>query len=529
MRRTNLYSTRLGKARIYALNRAMRAWRKWSLDTDRHALELLPPVDYLRMSYYERWLDRLAAQVVQYGLVTKEEMESGKAAPGSTKATPAFSLATSSRWLTRGIASSQDPNVRPLFKVRQRVRARNINPTGHTRLPRYARGKTGVIVARSRRLSSFPTPTPIFRARNASTSTPYVSPHGSCGGKTRRRATRFTSTCGMTTLSEPSPTSSSERLSDLPRLPRDEGGPVFAEPWQAQAFALAVKLSEQGHFTWKEWAAALADELQAAAKRGEPDDGSRYYEHWLAALERLVTAKGLADPTALLRRKEAWAEAYRNTPHGKPVELPQAPGKPDGRWLLLGLASAFAGYWMIQHAWWLPLESWGAWAIREGFDARSVIPQVGFVASAGLGSLLGMRHALEPDHLVAVSTLMSGERTSAKAAWLGACWGLGHTLTLLTAGAILVVLRAEMPAFAAEAFEFCVVLMLVGFGARAIYQGACRGSTGRTHSHAKPGTSRTPFTSAGGRSHDHSWWARYTDWREAARSPRSWWPRSRRR
>jgi len=98
-----------------------------------------------------------------------------------------------------------------------------------------------------------------------------------------------------------------------------------------------------------------------------------------------------------------------------------------------------------------------------------------------------MRHALEPDHLAAVSTLMTGERSSAKAAWLGACWGLGHTLTLLTAGAILVVLRAEMPAFAAEAFEFCVVLMLVGFGVRAIYQGAGRGSTGSTHSHAEPG------------------------------------------
>jgi nitrile hydratase accessory protein len=112
-----------------------------------------------------------------------------------------------------------------------------------------------------------------------------------------------------------------ERLAALPRLPRDAGGPVFAEPWQAQAFAMAVKLSEQGHFTWKEWAATLADELKAAADRGEPDDGSRYYEYWLAALERLVTAKGLSDPTALLARKEAWAEAYRHTPHGKPVKL----------------------------------------------------------------------------------------------------------------------------------------------------------------------------------------------------------------
>ena len=134
------------EARIYALNRAMRAWRRWSLDTDRHALELMSPIDYLRMSYYERWVYRLEAQVVQYGLVSREEIESGQPAPGSTKASPPLTLATSDRWLDRGIASSADPEVRPLFEVSQRVRARNINPTGHTRLPRYARGKTGVIV-----------------------------------------------------------------------------------------------------------------------------------------------------------------------------------------------------------------------------------------------------------------------------------------------------------------------------------------------------------------------------------------------
>jgi nitrile hydratase accessory protein len=131
----------------------------------------------------------------------------------------------------------------------------------------------------------------------------------------------------MTTLSQPKTTPDPESLAALPRLPRDEGGPVFAEPWQAQAFALAVKLSEQGHFTWKEWAAALAEELKAAADRGEPDDGSHYYEHWLATLERLVTAKGLTDPAALLARKEAWADAYRHTPHGKPIELGAAGGK----------------------------------------------------------------------------------------------------------------------------------------------------------------------------------------------------------
>ena len=75
-----------------------------------------------------------------------------------------------------------------------------------------------------------------------------------------------------------------QERSELLRLPAGNNGPVFAEPWQAQAFALAVTLSEQGHFTWKEWSAALADELRAGASRGEPDDGSRYYEYWLAAL-----------------------------------------------------------------------------------------------------------------------------------------------------------------------------------------------------------------------------------------------------
>jgi len=105
------------------------------------------------------------------------------------------------------------------------------------------------------------------------------------------------------------------------RLPRDDQGPVFAEPWQAQAFALAVRLSAEGWFTWAEWAQALAAQLHAATMRGEPDDGTHYYEHWLAALEALVTAKGIFDPRTLHQRKQAWAAAYRETPHGQPVAL----------------------------------------------------------------------------------------------------------------------------------------------------------------------------------------------------------------
>ncbi len=112
------------------------------------------------------------------------------------------------------------------------------------------------------------------------------------------------------------------QLADLPRIPSDEGEPVFTEPWQAQAFALAVQLSAEGYFTWKEWAAVLADELKAAVERGETDDGSHYYNYWLATLERLAIAKGLADSTAMAKCKEAWTNAYRHSPHGQPVTLP---------------------------------------------------------------------------------------------------------------------------------------------------------------------------------------------------------------
>ena len=122
-------------------------------------------------------------------------------------------------------------------------------------------------------------------------------------------------------MSRPDVHDVAERFAASPLLPRDEGGPVFAEPWQAQVFALAVQLSAAGHFTWTEWATALGAQLQAAAGRGEPDDGSRYFEHWLAALEHLVAEKQLTDRTALSERKDAWADAYRHTPHGHPVEL----------------------------------------------------------------------------------------------------------------------------------------------------------------------------------------------------------------
>ena len=96
---------------------------------------------------------------------------------------------------------------------------------------------------------------------------------------------------------------------------------MFAEPWQAEAFALTVRLHEAGCFTWPEWAATLAAVLREVRDRGEVDDGSRYYDHWLVALERLVIAKQVLSASDLDRRKAAWTQAYLSTPHGQPVEL----------------------------------------------------------------------------------------------------------------------------------------------------------------------------------------------------------------
>jgi nitrile hydratase accessory protein len=107
----------------------------------------------------------------------------------------------------------------------------------------------------------------------------------------------------------------------LPAIPRDDDGPVFNAPWEAQAFAMTIMLHERGHFTWREWAARLADEIAAAKSRGETDDGRRYYEYWMAALERLVAQKGLVLARELAARKDAWDRAARETPHGKPIEL----------------------------------------------------------------------------------------------------------------------------------------------------------------------------------------------------------------
>lgn len=152
------------EARLYALNRATGAAGKWNLDATRYGIEAIPPADYLRMSYYERWHARLVELLIARGVVTRAEVESGEPAPGSPQATPVMTAASIS---VLAPANPERPKIatNPRFQVGQHVRARNVHPAHHTRLPRYARGKQGV-VARHHGIFVFPDTNAHFAGEN---------------------------------------------------------------------------------------------------------------------------------------------------------------------------------------------------------------------------------------------------------------------------------------------------------------------------------------------------------------------------
>ena len=122
----------------------------------------------------------------------------------------------------------------------------------------------------------------------------------------------------MTTVD---PAAARQATEAVPGIPRDGAGPVFREPWEAQAFSMALALHQRSVFTWPEWAATLAEEIKRAQAEGDPDTGETYYRHWLATLERLVAEKGIASRDALARCRDAWDRAADRTPHGTPIEL----------------------------------------------------------------------------------------------------------------------------------------------------------------------------------------------------------------
>ena len=107
----------------------------------------------------------------------------------------------------------------------------------------------------------------------------------------------------------------------VPSIPCDAEGPVFREPWEAQAFAMTLALYERGLFTWPQWAATLSDEIKRAQAAGDPDTGETYYSHWLHTLEKLVAEKGVTTADTLHRYRDAWDRACDRTPHGQPIEL----------------------------------------------------------------------------------------------------------------------------------------------------------------------------------------------------------------
>lgn len=153
------------EGRVYAITRATGAWGKWNIDASRHGIERLPPADYLRMSYYEKWLARNLELLVKRGLVTQDEIDTGKPAPGAPKATPPLTAGDVVATAARRGSFMRPADAKARFQVGDQVRARKINPEGHTRLPRYARGRAGVI-ARHHGIFVFPDTNAHFLGEN---------------------------------------------------------------------------------------------------------------------------------------------------------------------------------------------------------------------------------------------------------------------------------------------------------------------------------------------------------------------------
>ena len=153
------------EGRVFALNTAMAAWRKWNIDAGRYQVEIIPPADYLSLTYYAQRLVRLIELMIKRGLVTRQEVETGKPAPGSPKAQPPLTAEGVASRVRSGVPTSRNAAATPRFKVQQRVRARTMHPTGHTRLPRYVRGRIGT-VERDHGVYVFPDTNALFRGEN---------------------------------------------------------------------------------------------------------------------------------------------------------------------------------------------------------------------------------------------------------------------------------------------------------------------------------------------------------------------------
>jgi nitrile hydratase beta subunit/nitrile hydratase accessory protein len=353
------------EGRCIALNRAMGYTGVWNIDMSRAAIEELPPDLYLTASYYKKWAIRLENMLLERGLIDADEIAAGHALRPGKPLKRTMTADKVEAAFNRG-KYGRPASAPARFKPGDRVRAKNIHPRTHTRLPRYARGHVGMIDA-VRGCNVFPDTVAIGQGENpqwlytvlfdgrelwGENSDPTLTVSidaweristrhdmSSVDPTAAQRAALASEASGQRGHSmvrvhsasedareraddtRPEPGSSARAIEAVPSIPRDAEGPVFREPWEAQAFAMALALHERGLFTWAEWAATLADEIKRAQAAGDPDTGETYYRHWLNALERIVAAKGIATGDMLHRYRDAWDHAADRTPHGTPIEL----------------------------------------------------------------------------------------------------------------------------------------------------------------------------------------------------------------
>ena len=274
---------------------------------------------YLSMSYYQIWFAGLETMLKERELVgRRRDRGRPRAASRPKPVTRMLSPGDVAQVLHRGGPTERDDQSAGAFKPGDRVRAKNINPVTHTRLPRYVRGHVGTI-ERVLGCHVFPD----SNAHGAGENPQWLYTVGFDGrelwGAGRRSereglGRRLGAVSGTGMIDQ---AAAARATQEVPSIPRDADGPVFREPWEAQAFALAVALHERGLFTWSEWAAALGAEIKRAQAAGDPDTGETYYLHWLAALERLVAEKGVATPrdaAPLPRRLGARLRAHAARP-----------------------------------------------------------------------------------------------------------------------------------------------------------------------------------------------------------------------
>ena len=284
--------------RALALTLAAGACGEWNIDMSRHARETLPPAAYLSKSYYDIWITALQKLLLGAGMVAGEELEEGRAMVPARPVKGRLAQPDVAKALASGSPCDRPAPAPALFAQGETARTKVMHPSTHTRLPRYARGKIGVVEA-VRGCFVFPIPTRMARAKTRIGATRSASPVRNCGARTPTRILKCRSTPGSPILNAPE-------------------APPFDEPWQAQVFAMAVALNQRGLFSWSEWAQALGAEIAA----GPQEAGNAVYFHsWLRALEKILIAKGVASAAGLANLAQAWRAAALATPHGQPIAL----------------------------------------------------------------------------------------------------------------------------------------------------------------------------------------------------------------